>query len=186
MLLLKWIIHHITEENMPETVVGKVWIMTAQWDFSSQTFYRTFNIKIFHGALSFAVKSNEALGFQDFIHSVSSHWPEDDGFIRIFWQQAFNCILSDSRENEDNPNRCTGTEKLESLPGPFFEMSMTAQSYCIYIAVHTIAHTLHALNSARLKYRKMLWNANSLGLLKWRPWQVRCIYGNTWSILLKK
>ncbi|XP_048372495.1 vomeronasal type-2 receptor 26-like [Sphaerodactylus townsendi] len=101
-------------------------------------------------------KSNDVLGFQDFICNVSSHWPEGDGFIRTFWQQAFNCFLSDSKEDEANPYRCTGKEKVESLPGPFFEMSMTAQSYCIYNAVHAVARALDAMHAARQKREMML------------------------------
>lgn len=173
-LLFKWILHSTAGENVTNTIMGKVWIMTAQWDFSSQTFYRTFNVKTFHGALSFAVKSNEVLEFQGFIRNVSLHWPEGDGFIRIFWQQAFNCLLSDSKDDEDNPYICTGEEKLESLPGPFFEMSMTAQSYCLYNAVYVIAYALDAMYSSRKKYRRIVRNGENLELLNLQPWQVRC------------
>nr|XP_056720427.1 vomeronasal type-2 receptor 26-like [Euleptes europaea] len=171
-LFLKWVLHSAAGENVIETTMGKVWIITAQWDFSSQTFYRTFNVKTFHGALSFAVKSNEVLGFQDFICNVNSHWPEGDGFIRIFWQQAFNCFQSDSKEDEDNPYRCTGEEKVESLPGPLFEMRMTAQSYCIYNAVHAVARALDAMNSARQKYRAMVRKEENLEPLHLQPWQL--------------
>ncbi|XP_060111059.1 vomeronasal type-2 receptor 26-like [Heteronotia binoei] len=155
MMILKWFLYLGQMEDMSEAVMGKVWIMTAQWDFSLLAYEKVLNIEVFHGALSFTVKYQEVTEFQNFLHVLHTHWPEEDGFLRVFWESAFNCLLLDSKLDGD-PGQCTGEEKLESLPGPFFEMSMTAQSYSIYNAVHAIAQAVHAMYSARHKYRKMV------------------------------
>ncbi|XP_053115142.1 vomeronasal type-2 receptor 26-like [Hemicordylus capensis] len=167
-LCLKWFLYQTELENIADSVMGKVWIMTAQWEFSSNMFSRNLNIDFFHGALSFTVNSNEVFGFQDFLHIISSHWPKEDGFVRVFLEQAFNCILPDPKQDEEKTGRCTGEEKLENLPGTFFEMSMTSQSYSIYNAVHAIAQ---AMNSMKKKHRTMLGDGDSLEPPNLQAWQ---------------
>lgn len=163
-------------KGIEETSIGKVWIMTAQWDFSSETLHRTSNIQVFDGALSFVMHSKEVVGFRKFLQFLHPKSPKGDGFLIIFWQQAFNCFFSDSNQiskcsDKCNNNHCTGEEKLESLPGTLFEMSFTGQSYSIYNAVHAIAHTLHRMYSSRLKHRAMP-DRSWLDHLNVQPWKV--------------
>ncbi|XP_053225706.1 vomeronasal type-2 receptor 26-like [Podarcis raffonei] len=126
--------------------INKVWVFTADWDFSTETFHRDLDIQSFHGALSFAIHSNEAEGFHNFLLNLNPHSDADD-FLRLFWEQAFGCKFLDV----DLDQTCTGEEKLESLPGIFFEMQMTSQSYSVYNAVYAVAHALHAMCVSRTK-----------------------------------
>ncbi|XP_070584618.1 vomeronasal type-2 receptor 26-like [Erythrolamprus reginae] len=142
---LKWLVYiYRSIQKSVQLIRGKVWLMTAQWDFSSETFHRDFDIHFFHGALSLASHSKEVLGFTEFLHSLQPTWSKEDGFIRIFWEQAFNCLFPSSNEDNNN-NSCTGKEKLKNLPGTLFEITMTSQSYSIYNAVHAIAYALHKM-----------------------------------------
>ncbi|XP_066487362.1 vomeronasal type-2 receptor 26-like [Tiliqua scincoides] len=148
---LKWMIYFYTLlEDITSSSIGKVWIMTAQWDFSSGVLQRAFDIQVFHGALSFAIHSRDVQGFSEYLQILHSDptLQKRDGFLRIFWEQAFDCLFSDSNEKESSET-CTGQEKLESLPGTLFEMSMTGQSYSIYNAVQAIAHALQKTYSLR-------------------------------------
>ncbi|XP_033024115.1 vomeronasal type-2 receptor 26-like [Lacerta agilis] len=132
--------------------INKVWIMTADWDFSSEPYHKDLDIKNFHGALSFAIHSSEVKGFHHFLLNLNPY-SEADGFIRLFWQQAFGCQFLDMETEEES---CTGKEKLESLPGAFFEMQMTSQSYSIYNAVYAVAHALHAMLASRTEHGEMV------------------------------
>nr|XP_056720422.1 vomeronasal type-2 receptor 26-like [Euleptes europaea] len=171
MFVLKWFLYLAQMEVMPEIIMSKVWILTAEWDFSFQTLDRLLDIKVFHGALSFNVKTNEIVGFQNFIHFVSSNWPEEDDFIRVFWGSAFNCLLSDSKLDGDM-GRCTGQEKLENLLAPFFEMTMTAQSYSIYNSVLAVAQALHTMYSVKQKDMLTLVEVEIKESFSLQPWQV--------------
>ncbi|XP_032092079.1 vomeronasal type-2 receptor 26-like [Thamnophis elegans] len=144
---LKWLVYiYGSLQKSIQLTRGKVWLMTAQWDFSSETFHRDFDIHFFHGALSLASHSKEVLGFTEFLRSLQPTQSKEDGFIRIFWEQVFNCLFSNSHEdNNNNNNSCTGKENLENLPGTLFEITMTSQSYSIYNAVYAIAHALHKM-----------------------------------------
>ncbi|KAK9397922.1 type-2 vomeronasal receptor [Crotalus adamanteus] len=135
--------------------VQKVWVMTAHWDFSVEPFLNNLNMQIFHGALSFASHTSEMSAFQNFLlfqdpHSLTNH------FIRVFWEQAFKCSFPASAIDMKNQGSCTGSEKLENLSHPFFEMSMTSQSYSVYNAVYAVVHALHTLYSSKEKYGALL------------------------------
>ncbi|XP_062992840.1 vomeronasal type-2 receptor 26-like [Elgaria multicarinata webbii] len=154
MSCLKWMIYFYgTLGGNIQLSIGKVWIMTAHWDFSTETFHRDFDTYVFHGALSLAVRSNEILGFREFLQQLNPNLPKGDEFIQIFWEQAFNCLFSDSNEDNEDSNTCTGQEKLENLPGTLFEMRMTGQSYSIYNAAYAIAHALQKMLSSTTKLR---------------------------------
>nr|XP_008114755.1 PREDICTED: vomeronasal type-2 receptor 26-like [Anolis carolinensis] len=133
--------------------LDRVWIMTAQWDFPALQFHRHWDIQVFQGALSFAVHSNEVLGFQNFLLGIHPHSQSRDNFIRPFWEQAFDCLFSESNEYREGNGTCTGKEKLQSLSGPFFEMNMTPQSYSIYNAVYIVAHALQAMYKRNSRHR---------------------------------
>ncbi|XP_053120294.1 vomeronasal type-2 receptor 26-like [Hemicordylus capensis] len=143
--------------------------MTAQIELTSAYYQKDWDTEIFHGAISFTIHSRELPRFRPFLESRRPSSTRSDGFIRDFWKQAFDCEFSNTVEGEGNI--CTGEEKLESLPGPFFEMSMTGHSYSVYNAVYAVAHALHAMSSSRLKQRAMV-DGRELKLQIQQLWQL--------------
>ncbi|XP_063158816.1 vomeronasal type-2 receptor 26-like [Candoia aspera] len=154
MMLDLQIVLNLAESEMT-VPVQKVWVMTAHWDFSVEPFLNNLNMHVFHGALSFASHTTEMSAFQNFLLFQNPH-SVTDSFIRVFWEQAFKCLFPASGIDMENHRTCTGSEKLESLPQPFFEMSMTSQSYSVYNAAYAVVHALHALYSSRRKHGTML------------------------------
>ncbi|XP_066486659.1 vomeronasal type-2 receptor 26-like [Tiliqua scincoides] len=137
---------------------GKVWITTAQIDFTSNIYYDMLHIEpfrdgLFHGALSFTIHSSEHLGFTEFLRNLDPWEAKRDGFIKNFWEQAFSCSFPKLGVPPKSTEPCTGEEQLESLPAPVFEMSMTGHSYSIYNAIHAVAHALHFAYMSRPKHR---------------------------------
>nr|XP_028560589.1 vomeronasal type-2 receptor 26-like [Podarcis muralis] len=174
-----WLSSTIEVRNMIQLILppskrkqpgGKVWITTAQIDFILYAFKKIIeiNVQMFHGAISSAIHSNEIQDFSEFLRSVKPSWADADGFINDFWGQAFSCSLSNSTASEDT---CTGEELLESLPSPFFEMSMTGHSYSIYNAVYALAHALHIRYSSEA-ISKRTKGGDSLSSQNVEPWQV--------------
>ncbi|XP_077169452.1 vomeronasal type-2 receptor 26-like [Paroedura picta] len=171
MIILRLFLRLAEFKEIPMRTKAKVWILTAQMDFMSTKNQRTWDLAFIHGALSFAVPSMEVSGFDQFLRARDPASEKGDGFIGDFWKHAFGCTLPSTTEARTHEDICTGKEKLESLPGSVFEMSMTAHSYSIYIAAYVLAHALHAVHSSKLKHRvqadgerKMLWNQ--------QPWQL--------------
>ncbi|KAK9397849.1 type-2 vomeronasal receptor [Crotalus adamanteus] len=157
---------------------AKIWIMTAQMDFTSLPFQRWEDLDFLHGALSFAVHSREALGFREFLQMRKPNFNQEDGFIRVFWKEAFGCVFSGSMMDEkhnsvmDNLPICTGEEKLETLPASVFEMDMTSHSYSIYNAVYILAQAIHAVHSTTFKHRARIGKRGLIEFLKLHPWKL--------------
>ncbi|XP_077774198.1 vomeronasal type-2 receptor 26-like [Podarcis muralis] len=135
------------------TMNAKVWIMTAQMEFTSVSFQRDWEIDIIHGALSIAVHSKEIVGFQKFIQGRNPTSEKEDAFLRVFWETAFDCSLPKTDTERDDRDICSGEEQLEALPASVFEMSLTGHSYSVYNAVFAVAHALQAMNPSRYKGR---------------------------------
>ncbi|XP_066486279.1 vomeronasal type-2 receptor 26-like [Tiliqua scincoides] len=168
---LTWLIYmHSLIEGIPNFSVGKVWILTAQWDFSVMTLQKAIDIQIFDGALSFAIHSNEIPEFTQFLWSLHPNSRRADAFLQGFWEHAFDCTFSDTYEGKEDTVPCTDQEKLERLPGTLFEMNIMSQSYSIYNAVHAIAHALHTMLSSRSKLNKITdqHRQDHLGLQTWQ------------------
>ncbi|XP_054836285.1 vomeronasal type-2 receptor 26-like [Eublepharis macularius] len=141
------------KENIP---LRKVWIMTAQVDFTLSGFQTSLNFDFFQGALSFTIHSHEVLGFQTFSHIIKPDWRQGNGFLKDFWEQVFDCSFPSSQDPKKDTGICTGEERLDSLLGPVFEMDMTGHSYSIYNAVHAVAHALHIMFTFRANHRMIL------------------------------
>ncbi|XP_062992818.1 vomeronasal type-2 receptor 26-like [Elgaria multicarinata webbii] len=150
--------------------LGKVWIVTSHWDFETLTIFKVWDMQTFHGSITFTVHSNQPLGFQKFVQMIRPSWAKGDGFIKDFWEQAFNCSLKMSTVMEENKKNCSEEEKLETLPGTLFEMKMTGHSYNVYNAVYAVAHALHAVYKSRSKHKRLA-ERERLAIQNVEPWQ---------------
>ncbi|XP_077774291.1 vomeronasal type-2 receptor 26-like [Podarcis muralis] len=167
----RWFPYLTEQELITTTLKGKVWIATAQLVVTSFVFQRTWDMTIFQGALTITIHSNNLENFHRFLESRNPSSAAGDGFITEFWQNAFACVFPMRFQEQAQGNICTGEEKLESLPGTFFEMSMTGHSYSIYNAVYTVAHALCKISKSRLRHRAMV-EGGGLKLQKEPSWQL--------------
>ncbi|XP_058038619.1 vomeronasal type-2 receptor 26-like [Ahaetulla prasina] len=169
LLHLRWLLRLPEIEMISTKPKGKVWIMAFKEDLASFFYHKSWDIQGFHGALTFAAYSNEVEGFQNFLRTRNHFSSKEDGFLKNVWEQAFGCAFPNPSRNEKNDDVCTGNEKLENLPGDFFEMKMTSHSYSIYNAVHTVAHALHDMELYHQCRRKL--NGRKHSLQDLQPWQ---------------
>ncbi|XP_054848224.1 vomeronasal type-2 receptor 26-like [Eublepharis macularius] len=149
----------------------KVWIMTPQIDFALTGLQRAWDFQFFHGTISFTIPSNDPRGFQNFLQDIKPYQEQGNGFLKEFWEQAFDCFYPNPQKPVDVNEICTGEERLDSLPESLFEMCMTGHSYSIYNAVYAVAHSIHALYSSRCNHRA-IGVGQRKGLQGLQPWQV--------------
>ncbi|XP_060138028.1 vomeronasal type-2 receptor 26-like [Zootoca vivipara] len=158
-------------ENVTMTHEGKVWILTAQLDFTALTYQMSWDMQVFQGSLSFAVHSNVVQGFKAFLQVQNPFEANGNGFLKELWAQVFLCLFPKSSTEEQASGTCTGDEKLEDLPSSGFEMSIGGHSYSLYNAAYAIAHALHAMFLSRTKYRGGM-EGGMQELQKLQSWQL--------------
>nr|XP_060638910.1 vomeronasal type-2 receptor 26-like [Anolis sagrei ordinatus] len=171
MAKLRTVENFLKFEGIPLQDKGKLWIMTGDTDFTSSLFHRSMGIQFLHGALSFITHSEEVLGFRQFLQTRNHTSEKGDGFVRPFWEEAFNCLFSGPAIDELYENICTGDEKLATLPSSVFEMSMTSHSYAIYNAVYALTHAFHAMHSSPSNRRTAMTGRRE-SMLTQQSWQI--------------
>lgn len=175
MILRLWL---RTPETEDVPILEKVWILTAQMDFSSLAFQTSWDIQFLHGVISFAAHFKEPLGFRKFLHSKNPTSGKEDSFIKVFWEQVFICSFPNSTGDNQLQNTCTGQEKLDTLPSSVFELSMTSHSHNIYNAIYAVSQGLQAMNLFTSKQRGMVarrrWKLPKLQLWKVIFWAHLC------------
>uniref|UniRef100_A0A8C6VJG0 G-protein coupled receptors family 3 profile domain-containing protein n=1 Tax=Naja naja TaxID=35670 RepID=A0A8C6VJG0_NAJNA len=170
LMLLRLLLHLPKMEDLSMEPKGKVWIMPSQMDLASVFYQRSWDIQDIHGSLSFSLHSNQIPDFQHFVQARDHFSSKEDGFIKDVWVHAFDCSFPSPLVNDKDNGICTLTEKLENVPGAFYEMSMTGHSYNIYNAVYAIAHALHDMQIEK-KHNGML-NGGKLSVQEQQPWQL--------------
>ncbi|KAF7235166.1 hypothetical protein EYD10_17982 [Varanus komodoensis] len=148
----------------------RVWIITAQWDFTAVATGDMLTTQSFNGTMSLIHDTTVVPGFQDFLESINP-LQSTIYFLQQFWVSAFLCSFPQFNLHLPNKESCTGEEKLGRLPAPWFEMEMSGQSYSIYNSVYTVAHALHAMHSCRTK-QKARGSGEKWSLLEFQPWQL--------------
>ncbi|XP_042329825.1 vomeronasal type-2 receptor 26-like [Sceloporus undulatus] len=154
----------------------KIWIITAQWDFTSTISSEFFTPRSLNGTLSFALPTKEIDGYIQYFSTINPS-ENHDYVAALLWNNAFVCSFPEYTLYKRNTTNCTGEEKLSSLPESVFEMRMSGQSYSIYNAVYAIAHALHALLSERSKHKSWrdvgTWDFQTI-----QPWQLHSFLKN--------
>ncbi|XP_060541592.1 vomeronasal type-2 receptor 26-like [Pantherophis guttatus] len=158
-------------ENKETALLRKVWIMTAQIDFVLSGLQISWDLQMFHGAISFTVHSRADVSFKEFLQTIKPHSGCRDGFLQDVWEQSFDCSFSKSELQEMSNRQCPVEKKLEDLPGPMFEMEMTGQSYSVYNAVYSVAHALQALLMSGFNKKKSMMH-RKIDLPPLQPWQL--------------
>ncbi|XP_070583842.1 vomeronasal type-2 receptor 26-like [Erythrolamprus reginae] len=168
---LMWLITYSTLLVSDNAYLGKVWIMTAQMVFAVTGVTRRMDFQMFQGAISFEIHSKDPQEFQMYLQKKNPYQPEGDGFVQLFWEQAFECSFPNAGETLEQDELCTGKENLDKPPRSVFEVRMSGHSYGIYNAVYAVAHVLHAMYSSKTKYRIRM-GEQRLRFEDIQPWQL--------------
>jgi len=68
-----------------------------------------------------------------------------DDYILEFWSNTFNCSWTIA--NDTKVKACTGLEELQGVETVFTDVSYLRFTYKVYLAVYSVAHSLHNLQT---------------------------------------
>ncbi|KAL1765952.1 vomeronasal type-2 receptor 116-like, partial [Sigmodon hispidus] len=124
-----------------QIVTGKVWVMTSQWDVTNIADY--FLLDSFHGSLIFSHHHEQMVEFKSFIQKVNPYRYPEDNYLPKLWFLFFKCSFSelDCHLLEN----CQPNASLDLLPRHIFDIEINEDSYSMYKAVYTVAHSVHEM-----------------------------------------
>ncbi|XP_070585192.1 vomeronasal type-2 receptor 26-like [Erythrolamprus reginae] len=170
-MLLSYFMLQATNDNSSNIFFQRVWIMTAQVDFSLSSLQKGLNLQVFQGAISFTIQSHHLPKFQKFLLTLDPCQAERNDFLKVFLEQAIDCLFQCPKIPMEATKVCSWEESLKNLPSSHFEIYMTGHSYSIYNAVYVIAHSLHSMELFRSKLRSKS-GMKTTKLQSLQPWQL--------------
>ncbi|XP_043911584.1 extracellular calcium-sensing receptor-like [Protopterus annectens] len=159
-----------------QNVTGKVFIFSASFVITLGLFHKEM-WKLFNGTLGLVPSTSDMPGFRDFIYSLHPSTSLGDIFIKLFWQQIFNCKWPENntsqtaiKENDMETLFCTGLEKLEDRAAEL-ELNDLSCTYQSYLAAKALAHAFNNMISCKSSYGPFF-NRSCSSPDYIQPWQV--------------
>ncbi|XP_028817551.1 extracellular calcium-sensing receptor-like [Denticeps clupeoides] len=135
----------LMEEVKRQNVSDRQWIATEAW-VTSGDISDTQHLPLLVGTIGFALRKAQIPGLGPFLSRIKPVGPEEEPFVREFWETLFECSL---QVNTSGPPRrsCTGAEKIAEKPSAYSDVSQLRVSYNVYKAVYAIAHAIQDMLS---------------------------------------
>ncbi|XP_039183051.1 vomeronasal type-2 receptor 26-like [Crotalus tigris] len=102
----------VDPERKEIALYRKVWIMTVQIDFVLSGFQISWDLQMFHGAISFTAHSTAVAGFKEFLQTINPLSVCRDEFLQEIWEQLFDCSFPKTELQETQSRQCTAGEKV--------------------------------------------------------------------------
>ncbi|KAM9316326.1 vomeronasal type-2 receptor 26-like [Gastrophryne carolinensis] len=108
------------------------------------------DLKHFNGSLLLDLHSRLIPGLKDFLLNASPNKYPDCPIMKKFWEEAFNCLPTDSKNI--SLRDCKGTEHLSDVEQFYYDVDNFRETFQIYAAIYSMAHALHEMYSHQ-KYK---------------------------------
>ncbi|XP_069618615.1 extracellular calcium-sensing receptor-like [Ranitomeya imitator] len=143
----------VLEEMLRHNITNKTFVASEAWSTSSLHSIEKFS-RLLSGTIGLAFYSGSIPGLGRFLKAVHPNSSLEKDWIKIFWEQAFNCKfpLGSNTTNVSNAilNDCTGQENMENIKSSFTDVSNLRTTYSVYTAVRVVAKALKDLNNCGL------------------------------------
>ncbi|XP_078515269.1 extracellular calcium-sensing receptor-like [Lissotriton helveticus] len=183
---VKVIIVHSPEVHMKKVmevffalnVMDKVFVFSASFTFSHALFPRN-TWTLFNGSLILNLHFSQMPGFEWFLTNLNPLQDSNIEFIKLFWEEAFNCKWPGSNtteimtemENSGIQVSCSENQTLHKMAAFLFEFNDLSVSYHIYQAVYALAHAMNSLISCKPGQGPFS-NSGCADINNFQPWQV--------------
>ncbi|XP_075061871.1 extracellular calcium-sensing receptor-like [Mixophyes fleayi] len=164
----------ILDEMWRQNIRHIIFVASEAWATSSLHSIWKFS-ELLTGTIGLAFYSGSIPGFSRFLNTIHPSMSLGGDWVKIFWEQAFNCIFPQERNStiflDTGLKECTGQENLESIHSSFTDVSTLRTTYNVYTAVHVVAKALEDMNNCRVVEGSLSYN-KCTDIYKFKPWQV--------------
>ncbi|XP_078524830.1 extracellular calcium-sensing receptor-like [Lissotriton helveticus] len=164
----------LLDELVKQNVTEKVFIASEAWSTSSLLSVEKYQ-DILSGTIGFTIYSSEMAGFVEHFNRVYPTNFSNDIYLREFWETAFLCEWQDHEvllgSWNSQTKRCTGAERMDSVPGIYNDIISPRVTYAVYRAVYAIVLALKDMHSCKTG-RGPFHQRTCANILDFQPWQL--------------
>uniref|UniRef100_A0A8C0G3F1 Extracellular calcium-sensing receptor n=1 Tax=Chelonoidis abingdonii TaxID=106734 RepID=A0A8C0G3F1_CHEAB len=181
----------LIKEIVRRNITGKIWLASEAWASSSLIAMPEF-FHVIGGTIGFALKAGQIPGFREFLQKVHPKKSTNNGFVKEFWEETFNCYLPEGSKNHPASASfhkgheegsgvgnstaafrppCTGEENITNVETPYMDFTHLRISYNVYLAVYSIAHALQDIYTCT-PGKGLFTNGSCADIKKVEAWQV--------------
>ncbi|XP_072254973.1 extracellular calcium-sensing receptor-like [Pyxicephalus adspersus] len=164
----------ILDEMLKQNVTDKTFVASEAWSTTSIHSIDKYS-KLLSGTIGLAFYSGNIPGLDTFLHAINPSMSLGRDWIKIFWEETFNCKFNKERNTTDiidsSFRECTGEESLENIQNSFTDVSSLRTTYNVYTAVHVVAKALDDLKNCVLQ-KGMFSSYQCVDIYHFKPWQL--------------
>ncbi|XP_068173044.1 extracellular calcium-sensing receptor-like [Antennarius striatus] len=161
---IKMLVQVLNKQN----ITGMQWVGSEAWIIDhSLTDVEGHDILV--GSLGFTVTRANIPGLEEHLRQLHpSQFPESP-FVRDFWEDTFDCILSENANANKKP--CNGSETLQNIQSQFTDVDELRFTNNVYKSVYAVAHALDNLITCK-PGEGLFSNGSCADIKNIQPWQV--------------
>lgn len=168
----------ILREVQRRNMTGLQWIASEAWATAKSLWEKSG--KLLLGTLGFAIQRADVIpGLHQHLTSLDPLSIHKTAFLTEFWEETFKCRLNDSinthyhgEDTNHDRKTCKGTEKLDDVYSPYFDVTQLRVSYNVYKAVYLVAHALQDMSNCK-DGEGPFQNGSCANPKNFKPWEVK-------------
>ncbi|KAM5171751.1 extracellular calcium-sensing receptor-like [Mantella aurantiaca] len=164
----------VLDEMLRQNVTDRTFVASEAWSATRMHSIEKYS-KVLAGTIGLALYSGSIPGLNTFLHAIHPSTSVGRDWIKIFWEQAFDCTFNTDRNFTDvldsTFGECTGEERLENAQSGFVNVSNLNTAYNAYTAIHVVANALQDLQTSALQEGTFLSHQYS-DIYHFKPWQL--------------
>ncbi|XP_049924535.1 extracellular calcium-sensing receptor-like [Epinephelus moara] len=129
------------------------WIASEAWA-SARSLWEKFG-DLLTGTLGFAIRRADVIpGLKQHLAGLRPSNIHESAVLTEFWEELFNCRLNGSMNDHSHGGDnyldrlpCNGTENLNDVYSPYYDVTQLRVSYNVYKAVYVVAHALQDMSN---------------------------------------
>nr|XP_033487569.1 vomeronasal type-2 receptor 1-like [Epinephelus lanceolatus] len=138
-------------------ITGLQWIASEAWA-TAISLWEKFG-DLLTGTLGFAIRRADVIpGLKQHLAGLRPSNIHESAFLTEFWEELFNCRLNGSMNVHSHGGNnyldrlpCKGTENLNDVYSPYYDVTQLRVSYNVYKAVYVVAHALQDMSNCKIR-----------------------------------